>query len=126
MLSEQQTQTLEQLSAAEKDAADLTGVQWPFFGYAPGFYMGTCQDCKAIMVGCAKRSTSCFACAIKAASAPRTGQLVEVQADDATVERVARVVADYQIGVGLPPEDAWEDANGIAHAVIAAMKGPKL
>lgn len=48
----------------------------------------------------------------------RTGQLVPVP----SVERVARVVADYQMSVGLPPDDAWEDADGIASAVIAAMK----
>lgn len=48
----------------------------------------------------------------------RTGQLAPVP----SVERIARVVADYQMSVGLPPDDAWEDADGIATAVIAAMK----
>lgn len=45
-------------------ASDLTGVDWPLAGYAPGGYMGTCGTCRRKMMGCAKRSRQCLACAI--------------------------------------------------------------
>lgn len=65
----------------------------------------------------------------------RTGQLVEVQADDATVERVARALAasdghnpDEMRGrldvTGIWP--VWRSYRDQARAALAAMKGPKL
>lgn len=48
----------------------------------------------------------------------RTGQLVEVQADDATVERVARAIRDVKGGVNYDYLDFCRDA---ATAAIAAM-----
>lgn len=39
-------------------------------------------------------------------------------------QKIANAVANYQISVGLDFEAAWEDANGIADAILAAGIAP--
>lgn len=50
--------------AKPRDAADLTTVQWPLGGYAPGHYMNTCRDCGDTVFNVDKRASQCLACAI--------------------------------------------------------------
>lgn len=62
-------------------------------------------------------------------NAYRTGQLVEVQADDATVERVKNAIGTslaYDIGMDVRAGSLTDDEKRkVARKAIAAMKGPK-
>lgn len=51
---------------------DLGTFQWPLMGYAPGYYMRPCLDCKAVMTHCDKRATQCLSCALTSILATRT------------------------------------------------------
>lgn len=35
-------------------------------------------------------------------------------------DRLAKIIADYQVGAGLDDHSAWEDAYGIAEAILAS------
>ena len=58
----------------------------------------------------------------------RTGQLVEVQADDATVERVKDAIGTslaYEIGMDVRAGSLTDDEKRkLARKAIAALKGP--
>ena len=128
--------TLEQLSAA------ATQGEWNHLGYCgqDGNIQGPRQEQIASLSSAWGKSDQtghqCFANAkfiVALVNLYRTGQLVEVQADDATVERVARALKECPL---------WHDMDGdatiadfhvnddmlirLATAAIAAMKGPKL
>lgn len=152
MLSEQQTQTLEQLSAA------ATQGEWSVFEYDAGSYIYDaggfptpsiqCEEADCAIVhwdgfkqeywvsanGNAKQIEANAAFIVTLVNAYRTGQLVEVQADDATVERVARALYEEDDPwhkawpwPDLQPDQGAPDAyRRLAKAAIAAMKGPKL
>ena len=56
------------LSAGMRETYTGREPNWPFLGYAPGWYMGKCGSCGEDMIA-AKRAMRCLACAIDAAKA---------------------------------------------------------
>lgn len=76
---------------------------WPFFGYAPGNYMGNCLKCSTVKSGLAKRAISCLECAVISAK-----QFIDEQNDEpAVLPTLANegVVEDF-----LHELDGWESA----------------
>ena len=49
-----------------RDAADLTGLEWPLGAFAPGNYMAVCHGCGDHVAGIDKRALLCLRCAIEA------------------------------------------------------------
>lgn len=146
MLSEQQTQTLEQLSAAATQGELLP---CPFCGReahivergtgpnGPGFFCAVSCYCGGYSAKAHQSATSNNDQMARVEAITRwntrTGQLVAVQPDDATVERLARAMAPSVFEPfdpekhGSPVNHEFAKAMWIRHAekAIAAMKGPK-
>lgn len=55
-----------------KDARTHREPKWPFFGFAPGKYMGRCSDCGESCFDMDKRAYRCLPCAMDFASASAT------------------------------------------------------
>lgn len=130
-------QTLEQLSAA------ATQGEWETAAYYSG--TGPDEKCSGLVevdglaIGIIDEEPAAidslsynleFICTL--VNLYRTGQLVEVQTDDATVERVARALCIYEGRNPDAPQSAeypdaprWFEYRGASLAAIAAMKGPK-
>lgn len=52
------------MSIKWRNGDDLSKVDWPFFGYAPGKYMGSCKKCQEQVVNVDKYAVRCLSCAI--------------------------------------------------------------
>lgn len=50
-----------------KEARTHREPKWPFFGFAPGNYMGKCHDCGEACTGMDKRAVRCLPCAMDSA-----------------------------------------------------------
>ncbi len=115
------TQTLQQLSAA------ATRGEWREAG-GDAILAGRNND--LIVVGSLTASDYDPLFIVALVNAYRTGQLVEVQADDATVERVASAIGTslaYDIEMDVRAGSLTDDEKRkVARKAIAAMKGPKL
>lgn len=51
-----------------KDAANHRQPRWPLMGYAPGDYMGRCNNCNEQFFGLDKRAFHCLPCAVDLAN----------------------------------------------------------
>lgn len=51
-----------------KDARTHREPKWPFFGFAPGNYMGKCRECAGHFMGMDKRAYRCLPCAMDQAT----------------------------------------------------------
>jgi len=141
--------TLEQLSAA------ATQGEWSVFEYDAGSHIYDaggfptpsiqCEEADCAIVhwdgfkqeywvsanGNAKQIEANAAFIVALVNAYRTGQLVAVQPDDATVERLARDAAEAYLGRQVDakyittPCTGGQDWVNVAKAIIEAMKGPK-
>lgn len=131
--------TLEQLSAAatqgewtvELDTrTELCRATGDELSYTAGYDIsGTSQvvGCEGILGGPEGEANAAFIVAL--VNAYRTGQLVAVQPDDATVERVKNAIGTslaYDIGMDVRAGSLTDDEKRkVARKAIAAMEGPK-
>lgn len=96
--------------------------QYPFYGYAPGSYMGRCKSCGHSMRGVDKRAYSCLPCAEKKHEG-NTAELYDavVKERDYRVDTLQeRLRGQYRMGPHLPnrePEFGWRqfEAPPIQH-----------
>lgn len=54
-------------SVSAASGFDPSRVPWPLCGYAPGNYMGRCDDCGTEVIDLDKRARRCLACAVRSA-----------------------------------------------------------
>ena len=141
------TQTLDKLSAA------ATQGEWSVFEYDAGSHIYDaggfptpsiqCEEADCAIVhwdgfkqeywvsanGNAKQIEANAAFIVALVNAYRTGQLVAVQPDDATVERVKDAIGTslaYDIGMDVRAGSLTDDEKRkVARKAIAAMEGPK-
>lgn len=141
------TQTLDKLSAA------ATQGEWSVFEYDAGSHIYDaggfptpsiqCEEADCAIVhwdgfkqeywvsanGNAKQIEANAAFIVALVNAYRTGQLVAVQPDDATVERVKDAIGTslaYDIGMDVRAGSLTDDEKRkLARKAIAAMEGPK-
>ena len=122
--------TLEQLSAAATEGewtveldtrTELCRATGDELSYTAGYDIsGTSQvvGCEGILGGPEGEANAAFIVAL--VNAYRTGQLVAVQPDDATVEQIVKAGLSVAT-IGTPSEIAVQIAHNTARAAIAAM-----
>lgn len=80
-------------------------IKYPIGGYAPGYYMSTCANCKGAFMGC-KRAVQCGPCAINAVNdaALKNGLRIVV------LEQALRDIQDHDSACrsGFPTHSAFQ------------------
>jgi hypothetical protein len=87
---------------------------WPFYGYAPGNYTGTCIGCDKVKEGLDKRAIRCLECAIFAAKAASCPSRDDVE------EQIHKLIEDrlFPIFGAGPYEQLAKDVAALSSSIV--------